>query len=192
MNWRIFSSFQCLIQFLQCFFKRSADLRGSQFEKHSSNSWWRYWYNACFCSRQTIPCQQLSLPSWKHVGWQGQALVDRRSIEKALLMYFTHQIIIEILTKLIVLLLSTIHISDPTVLVRTLPPHTEGFVILLRHTVGLLWTSDQPVAKTSTDKGKHNTETQKTMPGAGLEPTTLVSKRPRPTALPPGPAPVTR
>jgi hypothetical protein len=31
-----------------------------------------------------------------------------------------------------------------------------------RHTVGLLWTSDQPVAETSTYTGQHNIETQQT------------------------------
>jgi hypothetical protein len=30
------------------------------------------------------------------------------------------------------------------------PPHTGGFVTLLRNSVGLLWTSDQLVAKAST------------------------------------------
>jgi hypothetical protein len=30
------------------------------------------------------------------------------------------------------------------------PPHTGGFIILLKHTAGLLRTSDQPVAKAST------------------------------------------
>jgi hypothetical protein len=43
----------------------------------------------------------------------------------------------------------------------TWQPHTGGFVILLRHTVGLHWTSDQSVAKTSTYTGQHNTETQR-------------------------------
>jgi hypothetical protein len=38
-------------------------------------------------------------------------------------------------------------ISGSRVLVRTL---AGRFVILLRHLVGLLWTSDQPVAKAST------------------------------------------
>jgi hypothetical protein len=32
----------------------------------------------------------------------------------------------------------------------------------LTHTVGLLWTSDQPVAKASTYTGQHNIETQET------------------------------
>jgi hypothetical protein len=38
-------------------------------------------------------------------------------------------------------------------------PHTVGFEILLRHSVGLLWTSDQPVAKASTYTGQDNIET---------------------------------
>jgi hypothetical protein len=35
-------------------------------------------------------------------------------------------------------------------------------MILFRHTVGLLWTSDQPVSETSTFTGQHNIETQET------------------------------
>jgi hypothetical protein len=35
-------------------------------------------------------------------------------------------------------------------------------VIVFRHTVGLLWTSDQPVSETSTCIGQHNIETQET------------------------------
>jgi hypothetical protein len=35
-------------------------------------------------------------------------------------------------------------------------------MIVFRHTVGLLWTSDQPVAETSNCTGQHNIETQKT------------------------------
>jgi hypothetical protein len=31
-----------------------------------------------------------------------------------------------------------------------------GFLNLVRHVVGLLWTSDQLVAKASTDTGQHN------------------------------------
>jgi hypothetical protein len=30
------------------------------------------------------------------------------------------------------------------------PPHYQGFVITLKHSVGLLWTSDQPIAEIST------------------------------------------
>jgi hypothetical protein len=42
------------------------------------------------------------------------------------------------------------------------PPHYRGFTITLRHTpqsVGLLWTSDQPDAETSTWQQKHSQET---------------------------------
>jgi hypothetical protein len=35
-------------------------------------------------------------------------------------------------------------------------------VIVFRHTVGLLWTSDQPVSETSTYTGQHNIEIQQT------------------------------
>jgi hypothetical protein len=35
-------------------------------------------------------------------------------------------------------------------------------MIVFRHTVGLLWTSNQPVAETSTYTGQHNIETQET------------------------------
>jgi hypothetical protein len=35
-------------------------------------------------------------------------------------------------------------------------------MIIFRHTVGLLWTSDQPVSDTSTCTGQHNIETQET------------------------------
>jgi hypothetical protein len=38
----------------------------------------------------------------------------------------------------------------------TLGPFFRGFLITYRHTVGLLWTSDQPVAETSTYTGQHN------------------------------------
>jgi hypothetical protein len=33
-------------------------------------------------------------------------------------------------------------------------------MIVIRHTAGLHWASDQPVAKASTYTGQHNTETQ--------------------------------
>jgi hypothetical protein len=55
--------------------------------------------------------------------------------------------------------------------------HTGGFVILLGHSAGLLWTSDQPVAKVSTYTGQHNTGTHTSMPWAGFEPTTPVASR---------------
>jgi hypothetical protein len=35
-------------------------------------------------------------------------------------------------------------------------------MIVFRHTVGILWTSDQPVSETSTCTGQHNIETQET------------------------------
>jgi hypothetical protein len=74
-------------------------------------------------------------------------------------------------------------IIGSTVHVKPWPPHTGGFVILLRHLIGLLWTIDQPVAKASTYTGQHNTETQRqtSMPRAGFEPSIPVTKWPRPT-----------
>jgi hypothetical protein len=36
------------------------------------------------------------------------------------------------------------------------PPHTACAAVLLRHTVGLLWTSHQSVVKASTNTGQHN------------------------------------
>jgi hypothetical protein len=61
------------------------------------------------------------------------------------------------------------------------PPHTGGFIIYFRHLVGLLWTSDQPVAKASTYTGQHNIRTQRqtSMPPAGFEPTIPATKWPR-------------
>jgi hypothetical protein len=38
----------------------------------------------------------------------------------------------------------------------TLGPLFRGFLITYRHTAGLLWTSDQPVAETSTYTGQHD------------------------------------
>jgi hypothetical protein len=76
-------------------------------------------------------------------------------------------------------------ISVPTVLVRirTLATSYRRFHNLLRHTVGLLWTSDQSVAKASTYKGQHSTESQRQTfkPRAGFEPKIPITKRPRPT-----------
>jgi hypothetical protein len=49
-------------------------------------------------------------------------------------------------------------LSGSTALERTLAvSHSGGFLILFRHLVGLLWTSDKPVAKASTytDEDKH-------------------------------------
>jgi hypothetical protein len=50
-----------------------------------------------------------------------------------------------------------------------------------RHTVGLLWTSDQPVAEASTYTGQHNRQTS--MPRAGFERATPGTKRPQTYAL---------
>jgi hypothetical protein len=63
------------------------------------------------------------------------------------------------------------------------PRHTGILVILLRHSVGLPWTSDQFVAMATTYTGQHNTEThrQTSMPRAGFEPTIVVTKQPRST-----------
>ena len=49
------------------------------------------------------------------------------------------------------------------------------------HSVGLLWTSDRPVAGTAT--WQHTTLRQTSMPPAGLEPAIPVSERPRTHAL---------
>jgi hypothetical protein len=56
-------------------------------------------------------------------------------------------------------------------------------VIVFRHAVGLLWTSDQPIAKASTYIGQHTIETQTSMPEAGFESMIPVTKRPGPTPL---------
>jgi hypothetical protein len=53
--------------------------------------------------------------------------------------------------------------------------------LTIRHTVGLLWTSDQPVAETSTCTGQHNTQTS--IPSAGFEPATPITKLPQTYAL---------
>jgi hypothetical protein len=50
-----------------------------------------------------------------------------------------------------------------------------------RHTVRLLWTSDQPVAEASTYTGQHNRQTS--MPRAGFKPATPATKRPQTYAL---------
>jgi hypothetical protein len=52
-------------------------------------------------------------------------------------------------------------------------------------TVGLLWTSDQPVAETSTYTGQHNIDNkrQASIPREGFEPATPASKRPQTYAL---------
>jgi hypothetical protein len=51
----------------------------------------------------------------------------------------------------------------------------------IRHTVELLWTSDQPVAETSTYTGQHNRQTS--MPRAGFENATPTTERPQTYAL---------
>jgi hypothetical protein len=57
------------------------------------------------------------------------------------------------------------------------PPHW-GFLIVFRHSVGLLWTSDQPVAKPlPTHDNTTQTRMQTSMPRAGLKPTIAVTKR---------------
>jgi hypothetical protein len=60
--------------------------------------------------------------------------------------------------------------------------HT-GFLdhIHLTHTVGLLWTSDQPIAEAYTYTGQHKRQTS--MPSAGFEPATPATKRPQIYAL---------
>jgi hypothetical protein len=49
-------------------------------------------------------------------------------------------------------------IIESTVLVRTLAASHGRFRDLFRHSVGLRWTSDQPVAKAFTYTGQHNSE----------------------------------
>jgi hypothetical protein len=50
-------------------------------------------------------------------------------------------------------------LCDSTALERTLAASdTGGSLILIRLLEGLLWTSDQPVAKAATYTGQHNTE----------------------------------
>jgi hypothetical protein len=51
----------------------------------------------------------------------------------------------------------------------------------VRHTVGLLWTSDQPVAEASTYTGQHKRQTS--MSRAGFEPAIPATKRPQTYAL---------
>jgi hypothetical protein len=58
------------------------------------------------------------------------------------------------------------------------PPLSGGFVILLIHLVGLFWTIDQTVAKTSDYTSQQNTEAQRqtSMYRAGFEPSNQVAK----------------
>jgi hypothetical protein len=53
------------------------------------------------------------------------------------------------------------------------PPVLRFLILLFRHTVGLLWTSDQPVAKASTYT---ETQSQTSIPRAGFEPTIAAAK----------------
>jgi hypothetical protein len=69
-------------------------------------------------------------------------------------------------------------ISSFTVFVRTLAASHRRFHNLIKTFLELLWTTDQTVAKASTYTGQHNTETQTSMPRAGLEPTIPVTKQP--------------
>jgi hypothetical protein len=73
-------------------------------------------------------------------------------------------------------------IIGSTVLLRTLAASHRRFRNLIKTQVGLLWTSDQPVAKASTYTGQHNTGTQEqtSMPPAVFKPTIPVTKQPRP------------
>jgi hypothetical protein len=59
------------------------------------------------------------------------------------------------------------------------PPRSRGFVIThndAQQSVGLTWTSDQPVAETSTSQHTHNRQTS--MPPVGFEPTITAGERP--------------
>jgi hypothetical protein len=57
------------------------------------------------------------------------------------------------------------------------PPFSGFLDHTYRHSVGLLWTSDQTFAETSTNAGQHNRETS--TPRAGFELATLATKRPQ-------------
>jgi hypothetical protein len=67
-------------------------------------------------------------------------------------------ILLDVMTLIIIIII--IIISSSTVLVRTLAASQLRFLTLVRHLLGLLWTSDQPVANASTYTGQYNTETQ--------------------------------
>ena len=60
------------------------------------------------------------------------------------------------------------------------PLHCRSFTITL---VGLLWTSDQPVAETSTWQHATLTRDKKPMPPVGFKPTIPASERPQTYAL---------
>jgi hypothetical protein len=74
--------------------------------------------------------------------------------------------------------------SGSTVLARTLAASHQRFYSLINISVGLLWMSDQPVAKASTYTRQQNTGTQKqtAMTRAGFERTSPVTKQLRPTS----------
>jgi hypothetical protein len=55
---------------------------------------------------------------------------------------------------------STAPVRDSTVPERTLAAPLPRFLNLFRHSVGLLWTSDQPVAKASICTRQHTTKTR--------------------------------
>jgi len=59
------------------------------------------------------------------------------------------------------------------------PPHYWGFTITLRHSVGPLWTSDQPDADTSTCTTNNAHKRQKSMLPAEFEPAVPPNKRPQ-------------
>jgi hypothetical protein len=58
-------------------------------------------------------------------------------------------------------------------------------IYILRHTVGLLWTSDQPISEASTYTGQQyiNTKRQTPMPPAGFELAIPATKRPQTYSL---------
>jgi hypothetical protein len=64
--------------------------------------------------------------------------------------------------------ISLIHFPDVPSLEHRAPFGVSVTPHIIRHTIGLLWTSDQPVAETSTCTGQHNRQTS--MPRAGFEP----------------------
>jgi hypothetical protein len=68
--------------------------------------------------------------------------------------------------------IATFLLRDYSTVNKPWPPHTRSFLILLRHLVRLLWSSDQPVAKASTYTGQHNTvrRGRTFMPLAGFDP----------------------
>jgi hypothetical protein len=65
-----------------------------------------------------------------------------------------------ITTTTIIVIIIIIIISGFTDLTGTLTASHPRFRYLFRQSVGLLWTSDQPVARASTYTGQHNTETR--------------------------------